>query len=104
MLSALLGSVATPGGPFPNAWNKFVPQPIHTPPHPGVWQELTWPLEYPLAQNELSFLLPHFLKDGPGQLDTYFIRVYNPVWTNPDGMSWMEVLHRRGQGRAASSR
>ena len=91
-LAALLGAVATEGGTFPNAYNKFVPRPIHTPPHPGVWQELSWPLEFPLAQNELSFLLPHFLKDGRGRLDTYFTRVYNPVWTNPDGLSWMEVL------------
>jgi len=91
-LAALLGAVATEGGTFPNAYNKFVPKPIHTPPHPGVWQELSWPVEYPLAQNELSFLLPHFLKDGRGRLDTYFTRVYNPVWTNPDGLSWMEVL------------
>jgi len=91
-LAALLGAVATEGGTFPNAYNKFVPKPIHTPPHPGVWQELSWPVEYPLAQNELSFLLPHFLKDGRGHLDTYFTRVYNPVWTNPDGLSWMEVL------------
>jgi len=92
LLSALLGAIATEGGTFPNAWNKFVPEPIHTPPHPGVWQDLTWPLEFPLAQNELSFLLPHFLKEGRGHLDTYFTRVYNPVWTNPDGLSWMEVL------------
>ena len=40
----------------------------------------------------MSFLLPHFLADGRGRLDTYFIRVYNPVWTNPDGLTWMEVL------------
>ena len=92
LISALLGAVATEGGTFPNAWNKFVPRPIHVPPHPGTWQELSWPLEYPLAQNEMSFLLPHFLNDGRGRLDTYFIRVYNPVWTNPDGLSWMEVL------------
>jgi anaerobic selenocysteine-containing dehydrogenase len=91
-LAALLGAVATPGGTFPNAYNKFVPRPIHDPPHPRVWQELSWPLEFPLSQNELSFLLPHFLKDGRGRLDTYFSRVYNPVWTNPDGLSWMEVL------------
>ncbi len=91
-LAALLGAVATPGGTFPNAYNKFVPRPIHVPPHPRVWQELSWPLEFPLAQNEMSFLLPHFLKDGRGRLDTYFTRVYNPVWTNPDGLSWMEVL------------
>ena len=92
LISALLGAVGTPGGTFPNAWNKFVPRPIYVPSHPGVWQDLSWPVEYPLAQNELSFLLPHFLKDGRGRLDTYFIRVYNPVWTNPDGLSWMEVL------------
>jgi anaerobic selenocysteine-containing dehydrogenase len=42
--------------------------------------------------NELSFLLPHFLKEGRGRLDVYFTRVYNPVWTNPDGFSWIEVL------------
>ncbi|MGH3273339.1 MAG: molybdopterin-dependent oxidoreductase, partial [Streptosporangiaceae bacterium] len=61
LISALLGAVATPGGTFPNAWNKFVPRPIHTPPHPEVWQDLSWPDEFPLAQNELSFLLPHLL-------------------------------------------
>jgi anaerobic selenocysteine-containing dehydrogenase len=92
MLNALLGAVATEGGVFPNAWNKFVPKPIYTPPHPPRWNELTWPREYPLAMNELSFLLPHFLKDGRGKLDVYFTRVYNPVWTNPDGFSWVEVL------------
>jgi anaerobic selenocysteine-containing dehydrogenase len=92
LLNALLGAIATEGGTFPNAWNKFVPKPIHTPPHPETWNDLTWPLEYPLALNELSFLLPHFLKEDRGRVDVYFTRVYNPVWTNPDGMSWVEVL------------
>ncbi len=92
MLNTLLGAVATEGGVFPNAWNKFVPKPIHTPPHPPAWNELTWPREYPLSMNEMSFLLPHFLKDGRGVVDTYFTRVYNPVWTNPDGFSWLEAL------------
>ena len=92
LLNALTGAVATEGGTGPNTWNKFVPRPIHTPPHPKVWNDLTWPLEYPLAMNELSFLLPHFLKEGRGKLDVYFTRVYNPVWTNPDGFSWIEVL------------
>ena len=40
----------------------------------------------------MSFLLPHFLKEGRGHLEVYFTRVYNPVWTNPDGFTWMEVL------------
>ena len=35
LLNALLGAVATEGGTYPNAWNKFVPRPIHLPPqHP----------------------------------------------------------------------
>jgi len=93
MLNALLGAVATEGGVYPNAWNKFVPKPIYTPPHPPVWNDLTWPVEYPLGMNEMSFLLPHFLKEGRGKLDVYFTRVYNPVWTNPDGFSWVEVLN-----------
>jgi anaerobic selenocysteine-containing dehydrogenase len=92
MINALLGAIATEGGVFPNAWNKFVPKPIHVPSHPHTWNELTWPLEYPLAMNELSFLLPHFLKEGRGKVDVYFTRVYNPVWTNPDGFSWVEAL------------
>jgi anaerobic selenocysteine-containing dehydrogenase len=92
LLNALLGAVATEGGTYPNAWNKFVPRPIHLPPHPRTWNELSWPGEYPLAMNELSFLLPHLLREGRGKLDVYFTRVYNPVWTNPDGFSWIEAL------------
>jgi anaerobic selenocysteine-containing dehydrogenase len=92
LINALLGAVATPGGTYPNAWHKFVPRPIHSPPHPPVWNELTWPLEYPLAMHELSFLLPQFVNEGRGSIDVYFTRVYNPVWTNPDGFSWIEML------------
>ncbi|MGB5572011.1 MAG: molybdopterin-dependent oxidoreductase [Thermoanaerobaculia bacterium] len=92
MLNALMGAVATPGGLYPNAWNKFVPRPIHLPRHPEHWNELTWPIEFPLAMNELSFLLPHLIKRSEKRLDVYFSRVYNPVWTNPDGFSWIEML------------
>jgi anaerobic selenocysteine-containing dehydrogenase len=91
-LNCLLGAVATPGGVYPNAWNKYVPKPIYLPPHPPIWNDLTWPEEYPLAMNEISFLLPHFLKENRGRLEVYFTRVYNPVWTNPDGFSWVEML------------
>ncbi|HLX08362.1 MAG TPA: molybdopterin-dependent oxidoreductase, partial [Thermoanaerobaculia bacterium] len=96
LLNALLGAVATPGGTYPNAWNKFVPKPIHLPRHPEHWNELTWPPEFPLATYELSFLLPHLLKARRGRLDVYFTRVYNPVWTNPDGFTWIEALSDEG--------
>ncbi len=92
-LNVLTGSVGTPGGTSPNLWDKYIPAAFQ-PPHRRrpVWNELLWPPEYPLAHNEMSFLLPYFLKEGRGKLAVYFTRVYNPVWTNPDGMSWVEVL------------
>ena len=64
----------------------------NAPPPQGRWNDLTWPEEYPLAHHEMSMLLPYFLKEGRGRLDTYFTRVYNPIWTNPDGFSWLDVL------------
>lgn len=91
-LVVLTGAVGTPGGTAPNAWNKFVPAPPMMPPPAKVWNELMYPPEYPLAFFEMSFLLPHLVKEGRGKLAMYFTRVYNPVWTNPDGMSWIEML------------
>ena len=92
LLNVLTGSVGTVGGTSPNGWDKFIPVPPKAVHPQGRWNELTWPIEYPLAHHEMSFLLPHFLKEGRGRVDTYFTRVYNPVWTNPDGFSWLEVL------------
>ncbi len=80
--------------------NKFVPKHPNPPPPPDYWNELLFPREFPLAFFEMSFLLPHFLKEGRGKLDVYFTRVYNPLWTNPDGFSWMEVLQDRDEDRA----
>ena len=91
-LNVLVGAVATKGGTSPNGYNKFVPTPPLKPPPQNVWNELSMPREYPLAYFEMSFLLPHFLKEGRGKLAMYFTRVYNPIWTNPDGATWMEVL------------
>jgi anaerobic selenocysteine-containing dehydrogenase len=91
-LSVLVGAVATLGGTAPAAANKFIPAPPMMPPAPAVWNEIMWPREFPLAFFEMSFLLPHFLKAGRGKLAAYFTRVYNPVWTNPDGMTWIEML------------
>jgi anaerobic selenocysteine-containing dehydrogenase len=92
LLSVLVGAVGTEGGTLPNAWCKFVPRP-HTLPDPlPAWNEMHWPKEFPLTMFELSFLLPHLLAEADRSLDVYFTRVYNPVWTNPDGFSWIEML------------
>src|ERR1039458_6977052 len=91
-LVVLMGAVGTPGGTNPNTANKFVPMPPMIPAPPNVWNEMMWPREFPIAFYEMSFLLPHFLREGRGKLAAYFTRVHNPVWTNPDGMSWIEAL------------
>jgi anaerobic selenocysteine-containing dehydrogenase len=91
-LTVLVGAVGTVGGTAPSGWNKYVPAPPMMPPAPAAWNEMMWAREYPLAFFEMSFLLPHFLKEGRGKLAVYFSRVYNPVWTNPDGLSWIETL------------
>ena len=88
----LTGSLGAVGGVNLHVTNKFVPKHPNPPPPPDYWNELLFPKEFPLAFFEMSFLLPHFLKEGRGKLDVYFTRVYNPLWTNPDGFSWMEVL------------
>jgi anaerobic selenocysteine-containing dehydrogenase len=91
-LHVLTGSVGTKGGLSPAGWGKFKPEHWNMPPAHNRWNELLWPIEYPLAHHEMSILLPHLINQGRGKLDVYFTRVYNPIWTNPDGFSWLEML------------
>ncbi len=76
-----------------------------SPPKVNAWNELSWPPEWPLASYEMSFLLPHLLSDTewqkrwkdrglsvPEKLAVWIPRQYNPVWINPDGFRWIEVL------------
>jgi anaerobic selenocysteine-containing dehydrogenase len=96
-LNVLTGSVGTKGGTSANSWNKFVPKPFKQPPPFTAWNELHLPHEWPLAHFEMSFLLPHFLDEGRGDIDLYFTRVYNPLWINPDGFMWMKSLSNEEQ-------
>lgn len=91
-LNVLTGSVGTKGGTSPNGWDKIIAHGPNVPQGHESWNELLWPAEFPLSTNEMSILLPHLLRDGRGTLSMYFSRVYNPVWTNPDGFSWLEAL------------
>jgi anaerobic selenocysteine-containing dehydrogenase len=91
-INVLTGSVGTKGGVSPNAWDKFIPTPWKKPPPNEQWNELNWPREYPLAHNEMSFVFPHFLLDGRGSQPVLFSRVLNPIWTYPDGYSWLRAL------------
>ena len=91
-LVVLTGSVGTVGGTSPNSWDKLMPDHPNMPEAHDHWNELIFPREYPLASHEMSYLLPHFLEEGRGRLDVYFSRVWNPIWTAPDGFSWLEAL------------
>ena len=90
-INVIMGAVGTEGGTSPNTWNKIHAKFFDKPPAQKFWNELHFPNEYPLAFFEMSFLLPHFLKEGRGFMDVYFSRVFNPVWTYPDGFMWMEA-------------
>jgi len=94
-LNVLTGSVGTVGGTSPNSWSKFKPSLFDVPPDPDGWNELHFPPEYTLAHYEMSHILPHLVKDGRGTMDVYFTRVFNPVWTYPDGFSWIEMLENK---------
>jgi len=58
-----------------------------------------------MASYEMSMLMPHLLMDTewqqkwkkkgldiPTKLSVWFPRMYNPVWINPDGFRWIELL------------
>ncbi|MGH3086523.1 MAG: molybdopterin-dependent oxidoreductase [Rubrobacteraceae bacterium] len=91
-LNVLTGSWGRKGGTSPNGWNKWLPSYWEEAPPQKAWSELLYPDEYPLANYEMSLLLPYFLMEGRGRLEVYFSRVLNPVWTFPDGFAWMEAL------------
>jgi anaerobic selenocysteine-containing dehydrogenase len=92
LLNVLSGAIGTEGGVSVNTWDKFVPKPFASPPAFDAWNELHFPKEWPFSHYEMSFLLPHFLEEGRGSIDVYFTRVYNPLWTNPDGFAWYRAL------------
>lgn len=92
-LNVLMGAVGKPGSTIPNSWAKFVPVPFSEPKNNVKnWNENHFPKEFPLANFELGFCLPHILKDNGKKIDVYFTRVLNPVWTFPNGFSWIELL------------
>ncbi len=109
----LRGAIGTEGGTFFHHWHVIsiagkggkstvgdgkVPK-------VDVWNELTWPPEWPLSTYEMSFLLPHLLADEewqqkwinkglkvPQKLAVWIPRMYNPVWINPDGFRWIDTI------------
>ncbi len=112
LLLSLTGSIMNKGGVGLHHWHTISvgdkggkSTMAETPPKVDVWNELTYPPEWPLSSYEMSFLLPHLLSDTqwqnkwrakglniPEKLAVYIPRMYNGVWINPDGFRWIEVL------------
>ncbi len=92
LLNVLTGSFGAPGGTSIYTWDKFVPKPFDQPPAQNAWNELHFPLEWPFAHFEMSFILPHLMEEDRGSVDVWFTRVYNPLWINPDGFMWIKQL------------
>lgn len=108
----LRGAIGTVGGTFFYHWHVISvgdkggsSTMADVAPKIDVWNELTWPPEWPLSTYEMSYLLPHLLSDTewqekwrrrglnvPKKLAVWIPRQYNPVWINPDGFRWIEVL------------
>ncbi|MBZ0112674.1 MAG: molybdopterin-dependent oxidoreductase [Thermoanaerobaculia bacterium] len=91
LINVLTGSVGAKGGTSLAGWNKFVPDAPTPPGKQNRWNELLYPADYPLTFHEMSILLP-YLVDSDHRIDTYFTRVFNPVWTYPDGTAWIDLL------------
>jgi len=92
LLVVMTGSVGVKGGTLPSTWNKFKPKMFDEPPAVKFWNKLQFPDEWSVAQYEMSHCLPHLLREKNEKIDVYFTRVFNPVWTYPDGFSWIEML------------
>ena len=66
-LNVLTGSVGTEGGVVPNSWDKFVPAPHARAAAPEDMERADCgPRSIRSRFFEMSFLLPHFLKEGRG--------------------------------------
>ncbi len=114
---ALRGAIGPEGGTFFHHWHVIsvsgkggsatVGQGMRGAniPKVDVYNELTYPPEWPLSSYEMSYLLPHLLSDTewqnkwiakgltvPKKLSVYIPRMYNPVWINPDGFRWIDTL------------
>ena len=112
LLLALTGSHMTKGGTGLHHWHVISvghkggkSTMANKPPKVDVWNELTFPPEWPLSNFEMSFLLPHLLSDTewqekwrkkglniPSKLAVWIPRMYNPVWINPDGFRWIDTI------------
>ena len=91
LLNVLTGCVGAKGGTSLAGWNKFVPALPKPPEKQDRWNELLYPKDYPLSFHEMSILLPYLVNEDH-KIDTYFTRVFNPVWTYPDGTAWIDLL------------
>lgn len=92
LLPIITGNVEKKGGyclPRGHGTGKD-PDPI--PSKPKEKNELYQPHEYPLASHHVCGHIAHMIKEGREKVGVYFMYTCNPVFTFPDGETWIHVL------------
>ena len=93
LLNVLTGSVGTEGGVSPNAWNKFIPAPWRKPAAAPPVERAELAARVPARAQRDELPLPALPARRPGDASrVLFTRVLNPIWTYPDGYSWLRAL------------
>ena len=67
------------GGPGPHP-----PKPPHS--------ILKYPPEYPLASHHVSHHVSHSILEGRQKINVFMLYCHNPLYTQPDGDTWKELL------------
>ena len=102
-LNVLTGSVGTPGGTHPNGWDKFIAHfPQMPPPQRGLEREALADRVPAHHQRDVDpAAAPPARRRPRARSTSTSARVYNPLWINPDGFTWIDVPQGRVQDRPA---
>ena len=101
LLNALLGAVATEGGTYPNAWNKFVPRPIYTPPHPPTLERADLAARVPARDERAVVPAAALPEGGPRQARRLLHPRLQPGVDQPRRLRLDRGAHQTRAGRAA---
>ena len=102
LLTVLTASVGTPGGHVARApGTSTSPSSGRSRPPTSDWNDLLFPKEWPLSHYEMSFLLPHFLKEGRGKARHLFHARVQPGLDEPGRDDVGRGPEGRGAGRPA---
>ena len=99
------GAVGTPGGTSPNGWDKFIAHGFDVPAgHDELERAALAAASTRSRTNEMSFLLPHFLNDGPRPARRLLHPRLQPGLDQPRRLHLDRGADRRDRRSACTSR